>query len=305
MLGVLLGAPGGALAAASGVNPAAGKYAELDYRIVPEASGMSVAARRADRLWLVNDSGNPAELIALDVPTNTYHRLELSGAENRDWEDLATFTRDGEPWIAIGDIGDNFARRRHITILFLPEPGIGPEPGGQGVARVHSTLELRYPDGPRDAESLAVDSQTQTLYVLSKRDQRPHLYATQLPDLAEPGAHAAELAYLGEVTSIPQPSDEEVRAYRYGRSRAQPTGLATHPGSTLLALLTYRGAYLARLDEKRDWLVALNQRLCPVATPRLEQGETIAMDAQGQIYVGSEGRRAPVYRLEPRCLAGP
>ncbi len=103
---------------------------------------MVVSPARSGRLWMVNDSGNAAELVALDVPDGTYHRLKLVGGRNRDWEDLATFTDGGKPWIAIGDIGDNFAVRGRITVLLLPEPDPESPPGGEGVARVDSTRGL-------------------------------------------------------------------------------------------------------------------------------------------------------------------
>jgi hypothetical protein len=272
----------------------------FDHRIVPEASGMVVSALRQKRLWLVNDSENDAELVALDLPEKKYLPLRLVGGDNRDWEDLASFLHSGTPWIAIADIGDNFARRPHVSVYFLPEP----DPPVGGTVEVHSTLRLRYPDGARDAESLAIDSETRTLYILSKRDQRPRLYATPLPDLSQPTTLEQELTFLGEVTSIPGPSEEEVRSHRYGRYRAQPTALATYPGSNLVAVLTYRGAYVSKLGEDRDWLAALNEGLCAVDTPPLEQGETLAVDAEGSLYVSSEGKRAPVYRLPAHCAEG-
>jgi len=96
------------------------------------------------------------------------------GARNRDWEDLAAFTWRDRNWIVIGDIGDNAARRRAVRLHLLPEPG--PE---DTTARPVASLTLMYPDGPRDAEGLAVDATTGTLYVLSKRDRPNRLY--QLP----------------------------------------------------------------------------------------------------------------------------
>jgi len=262
---------------------------------------MAVSARQSSFLWLVNDSGNAPHLIGLDLDSGAIHPRPLIDVQNVDWEDLAAFSVKGEPWIAIADIGDNGARRERISVHFLPEP----VPLESSPLAIHATLSLRYPDGPRDAESLAIDSATGTVYVLSKRETRPRLYRTRLPSLrlespATPAREERDLEYLGEVSSIPPPSRRERSSFPFGRYRAQPTALATHPKSNLVALLTYRGAYLARLDEDRDWLRALNTTLCPLKTPELKQGETIAVEDEN-VYVSSEGRRAPVFRLPATC----
>jgi hypothetical protein len=65
--------------------------------------------------------------------------------------------------------------------------------------------------------------------------------------------------------------------------------------------LTYRGAYLAPLGAERDWLSALNDSLCPVSTPVLKQAEGIDGDAEGWLYVTSEGKNAPLLRLPATC----
>ncbi|MEM9316383.1 MAG: SdiA-regulated domain-containing protein [Pseudomonadota bacterium] len=273
------------------------RLAVLDHRRLPEASGMVVAGHDPERLWFINDSGNRPELIALDLGSGKYERLRVAGSKNRDWEDLAAFRYDNEPWLAIGDIGDNAGRRGHIKVYLLPEPA---DPSVRE-AKVHTTLELEYPKKARDAESLAIDSRTQTLYLMSKRERRPRLFRVALPELKEGAEHKLTLSNMGRLKSIPAPSEDEL-ARPYGKFAAQPTAMTFMEQQQRIAVLTYRGVYVADLDDSGDWLAALNERLCPLAMPVLKQAEAIAGDTQGRIYVTSEGKNAPVYRLEaPSC----
>ena len=48
-------------------------------------------------------------------------------------------------------------------------------------------------------------------------------------------------------------------------------------------------------------LRALNESLCAVSTPLLAQGESIGVDSTGALYVTSEGKKAPLYRLPAQC----
>jgi len=60
----------------------------------------------------------------------------ISLPQNVDWEDIAARGKT----LYVGDIGDNAMSRPSITVYRATEP-----------------IELRYPDGPHDAEALLVD----------------------------------------------------------------------------------------------------------------------------------------------------
>jgi hypothetical protein len=271
--------------------------ATLDYRVLPEASGIAVSRIDERRLWFINDSGNRAELVSYDLHSRSYTRVKINDTENRDWEDLAAFEYEGASWLAIGDVGDNEAKRKNVRIYFLPEP-----PAGVTRADAYVQLRVRYPDGPRDVESLAIDAQARAIYLLSKRDLFPRLYRIDLPVLAQGETYAVTAEFLGEVRSIPKPDSEEIASYRYGKNRARPTAMSLLPDRSGIAVMTYRGAYLASLKGDRDWLQALNDALCPVASPSFNQAETIAADKHGRLYLTSEGRDAPLVRVPAHCI---
>jgi hypothetical protein len=204
--------------------------------------------------------------------------------------------------VVVADVGDNNSRRNKVNLYFLPEPG-----ADQRRARVQSTITLSYPDGPRDVESIAVDPLTNTLYLLSKREPFPKLYAIAIPEIGGERSFIVQPTLLGEIRSIPPPTKEDLKRFpKYGKNRAQPTGMSHVPDGSGIALLTYGGSYFARLDAQRDWLRALNDSLCPVPRPELKQAESIAADLEGRIYITSEGKEAPLLRLKPapECLLG-
>ena len=270
----------------------------LDHDLLPEASGLVMSLRTPDRLWFINDQGNKPALIGLDLDGLVYTRVKVEGARNRDWEDLAIFEHEGQSWLAIADVGDNLARRDHVAVHFVPEPA----PGDKS-AKSTLTLTLTYPGGARDAEAMAVDVATKTIYILSKRDAPPQLYEVRLPDLTQTGEVTDKAKLLGTVTSIPAPTALEIRLFpKYGKYRNQPTAMALAPDGETVALMTYGEAYLTRLDDRRDWLRALNQPLCALGAPLLAQPETIAVDAEGQVFVTSEREQAPLLRFDPGCV---
>lgn len=269
----------------------------LDYKALPEASGMALSLNDPNRIWFINDSGNRSELIALNLESFEFTPVNIKKLKNKDWEDLAAFRYQGESWLAIADVGDNDAKREKVKLYFLPE-----RKALDRAVVIHTEIEIKYPDGPRDVESMAIDSETQTLYLLSKRDTQPRLYSLPLPNLEKGREYELEPRFLGVVESIPRPSGEELRTYpKYGANRHFPTGMTMLPDGSAIAVLTYRGAYLARLGAERDWLAALNESLCPVSTPALQQAESIDGDANGWLYVTSEGKNAPLLRLPATC----
>ncbi|MEO0576995.1 MAG: hypothetical protein AAF004_16175 [Pseudomonadota bacterium] len=269
----------------------------LDFSVLPEASGLAISPTTPTTLWLVNDAGNDAELIAIDTPTMTSRVLEVAGIRNRDWEDLASFVRDDRSWLAIADVGDNNAVRDSVAIIFVPEPAVGATTAENAMRVV-----LTYPDGARDVEAIAVDAKTDAIYALSKRTKPAVLYRISLTAAMRAATADEPMQWqrLGEINSIPQPTALEIKLFpKFGKYRAQPVAMDVSPDGRRIALLTYGEAYVAVVGENGDWLEALNGTLHPVAMPVLPQPETIAVDNQGVIWITTEQRDAPLLRFTP------
>lgn len=272
---------------------------ELDFALLPEASGMSASRRIDGRLWFVNDQGNGNDLIAVDLPAMRHEQVAVDGVKNRDWEDLAGFELDDTAWLMIADVGDNRAARKSVGLVFVREPATSSLPARVDVAGV---ARLAYPDGARDVESVAIDGPGDQILLLSKRTSPPVLYALGLRATLEHAVNGnSDLLTpqrLGEVNRIPAPTALELRLFpRFGRYRNQPTAMDISADGTQMALLTYGEAYRITRANDETWLDALNRPLTPLGMPVLAQPETIAFDLHGSILLSTEQENAPLLKF--------
>ena len=132
---------------------------------LPEASGLAIGGASAGRLWLHNDSGAPV-LIAVDANGKPAGRVTVSGARVEDWEAITAGPCGTGSCLYVGDIGDNDASRKQITIYRVAEPAQAS--GSAAAVAFHAT----YPDGAHDAETLLA-APDGTLYIVTKGDTGP------------------------------------------------------------------------------------------------------------------------------------
>ncbi len=264
---------------------------QLQDRGLRETSGLASTLAGAVGFWALNDGGNGAYLYRVSDRGETTQRLRVSGARNRDWEDLASFRWRDENWLLIADIGDNSARRNTVRLLLLREPDANAT-----AATPAATLQVRYPDGPRDAESLAVDPSTGEIIVLSKRDQPNRLYRLSLTAFDTPDiAHQFE-----SIGTVPADTSPSVPALL-----RQPQLLAIGGFSTALdisadgrhaVVLGYQRARVSKREDGESWRSAL-QRLQPLPDHGLTQAEAVAFERNGTtLVITSEGENAPLVR---------
>ncbi|RJK97809.1 hypothetical protein [Vallicoccus soli] len=236
---------------------------------ITESSGLAVGVRHPDVLWTVDDSGGGPVVHGVGRDGSTVAELELEGVEPRDWEALAPArTPDGRPALLVGDIGDNSASRDRGILLHLVEE---PRDLGRTSAPVVASYRLRYPDGPRDAEGLAVDPRDGRVLVVSKELLGGGVYAAAAPDPDGP-------TVLERVADAP----------------SLVTDAAFLPDGRLV-LRGYQGARVLGPD-----LATLGS----FDLPSQPQGETLAVDGDGTLLIGSEGERSEVLRVRlPEELA--
>ncbi|GAB4023679.1 PE-PGRS family protein [Spirosoma koreense] len=145
---------------------------------IDEASGMADSRSQPGNLWIEQDSGSPAELALLGYDGQVKGKISIPNTTNRDWEEMTIGPgpQDGVNYLYIGDIGDNNAQNALCQIYRLPEPA-SLQATISGVERIN----FRYPDGPRDAEAMFVDPQTKDIYIITKREEKVHLYRLAYP----------------------------------------------------------------------------------------------------------------------------
>lgn len=232
---------------------------------LPEASGIAID-RMGSRIWMHNDSGAP-ELIALDPRGVVAGRLRLDGARVEDWEALASGPCGKGSCLFVGDIGDNDASRKQITVYRLPEPA---QPNGS--AKV-DTFHASYPDGPHDAETLIV-APDGTLLIVTKGDTGP-VAVYKFPRDLQAGS-TVKLERVGKAI-----------AERPGDTARVTDGVFSGDGKwvvlrTNTALTFYRGEDFLR-GEFRE------ARRVDVSMIKEPQGEAVAFGSGNTVYLGGEG----------------
>jgi endonuclease/exonuclease/phosphatase family metal-dependent hydrolase len=239
----------------------------------------------------MNDSGKPL-LYAIDTTGRSLGRVELRKSDNRDWEDLASFQLDGEPYLLIADVGDNDARYKKRTLYIAKEPR-----SDEDKTKVDWEIDFTYPDGPRDAESVAVDIENERVLVLSKRDIPPVLY--ELPLRAD-GDETLTARWLGTIDSLPLPSRQDVQLASKTRNwHWQPVGMDISQDNRAAVIMTYRAVYYYLRKPGQDWFDALNAKPVRIGLGNFKDAEAVAFgDDARTVYVTGEGRHPRLLRID-------
>ena len=274
------------------------------HRLV-ECSGLETSLVTGDLLWAVNDGGHGPFLYALGSDGRNRGRVLVAGAQNRDWEGLETFFWRGRPMILIADFGDNDEQYDTHTLYIVAEPPLyGERYGESAIVDIAWRIVFLYPDRKHDAEGVAVDTVSEKILVLTKRDNPPLLF--ELP-LRPPSTDQHIVAHhVTTVGRIPPPSDKDL-LQKHGTFQSQPTSLDFSTDGLQAVVLTYKHAYLFKRSNHDSWgkVLSGNPILIPLPLPHndsdLRQREAICFTPDGRsLLVTSEGRGAGIFRLEAR-----
>lgn len=280
------------LACGDGTHSAAAieKVGELSNGKLDEASGLAQSRRDADLLWAINDDGAPA-LHAISHTGKSRGRVKIAAARNHDWEDLAAFSYEGKSYLVVADIGDNEARREYVTLYVVLEPELEDKE-----VAIAWTVNFRYPDGPRDAESLAVDVAGEQFFVLSKRDIPAVLYALPLKPRDEATLVATRLTSM---PSLPQPSERQKKDAAGSGWAWQPTAMDFAADGRSALILTYQGVYFFPRDAQQSWAEALAGVPLELKLGKIRQAEAIAVLTNGEkAFLTVEKEHAPLFSVD-------
>ncbi len=149
-----------------------------------EISGVAASRINAGILYIHNDSGNPNDVYLTNANGDNIGTLTLTQYGNRDWEDIAVGPGpvSGTNYVFVGDIGDNDSKYSSVFVYRFPEPDLTGKsiPYTADLNNVDK-IELKYPDGPRNAESLLVDPATKDIYIASKESNFSQIYVAKYP----------------------------------------------------------------------------------------------------------------------------
>jgi len=252
----------------------------LQSSLVKEASGIAASRKNQDVLWVQNDSGDSARVFAMSRQGRHLGIYNLSRAGAVDWEDMTIGPgpKNGVDYLYLGDIGDNRAKRSHITVYRVLEPAVDHKqsPVTKTLGNVDS-ITLRYPDGARDAETLMIDPVTRDIYIITKRESRSRVYVAPYPQST---SRTITMEYKCQL----------------------PWGMATggdisKDGSLVIVRRVFGASVWQRKKADKLWQAFANPQ-CPVSLKLEPQGEAICFDADGRgCYTVSEGRYQPIYHF--------
>ena len=227
---------------------------------LPEASGAALSRRTPGVIWSHNDSGQPL-LHAVDASGQSRGRVRIPNATVEDWEDVSVAACPGGSCLYVADIGDNNRARRSVTIYRIPEPQ--PQDTASAQADVFTAV---YPDGAHDAEALFVAADE--VFIVTK-DVTAGLYRFPTP------LRAGAAMMLERVTSLP------LRRVTDAETSSDGAWVAVRTNDAVVFLRT---ADLTSV-KPQEMTVSLRGLKEP-------QGEGVAIDANGLVYLTGEGPRA-------------
>lgn len=276
---------------------------------IDEASGLAASRTNPGIWWTHNDSGGRPEIYGLDDSGALVAVVRLNGVRAKDWEDIASVVDDeGRERIYIADIGDAIrgaAARDHVTIHVIDAPVDDHDGGnhdGRNTAAARAvaptvfdvnatTTDLRYADGPRDAEALIVDPDDGALYIIDKGWSMAGdsgLYRVDLSDLTPPGDPSAEVRTVTaeRVADLDLPTATLI------------TAADVSPDGSAIALRGYGIEALYRRAPGQTIADALTGERCVGPNVGEQQGEAIAFSADSSSYVTvAEGRGSVLHRV--------
>jgi hypothetical protein len=293
-----------AVAASVHANLIAAQWSEAEYSglindaALEELSGLATSRSKTNVLWGLNDGGNPSELVVFSPDGKILGTHSAAPLKNIDWEDLASTRIEGKNYLLIADTGDNGGLRETLFLHIFEEPAVAEIGKGAPLKLVRS-IEFRWPDGPRDCESVAIDPINREILLVSKKRLPPELF--RLPWSSKDGVQTAER--LGTLDGIAQPTEEQLKKNpTYGRYRSQITAADLSSNGRVLAVLNYERVYFyTRSSAKEAWGDALKRQPSNLNFPWIPQAEALGFSADSRtLYIGSEQRPSPLLKFEIR-----
>lgn len=258
------------------------KLGLLENKQIRESSGLACSRLEAGLFWTHNDSGDIPRLFAFDRDGKHRGTFHIEAAEALDWEDMASVVMDHRALLIIGDVGDNKTDRHVRTLYVVHEPRLdGLSQGKPIVGKLMQTIHFSFPDGPRDCESLAVDTSTKTIFLVSK-----------------------VLALRCDVFQLPWPEQSTSRANplvarRIARINVPvATAMDISPDGRRAIIATYDETFEFVRAGEESWQEAFGRPGRPVAMPIRLQGEAICYGQEGStIYLTSERYPTPFFEV--------
>ncbi len=244
-----------------------------------EISGLAASRTVPEVLWANNDSGDGPRLYALSSAGELLGVYDVAGAEAIDWEDIAVGPGPDPAlqYLYVGDIGQNGGSRDHVEVYRAPEPALIEASGSLPAERI----DLTYPGGPEDAESMFVDPVTGGLVIVTKQVSGvSHVLLAEASELVD-GANVA----MQQIATITIP---DTGAFDRSAPLALPSTMATaadiSPDGSAILVRTYQQVLAYSRPAGGSLADAFASTPCSAPQVSEPQGEAIAFAADGSGY---------------------
>ena len=266
-------------------------------KIIDEASGVEASRRYPGRFYHVDDYSTT--IYVTDLAGGNVQVVRISGGRAVDVEDLALGPCPEGSCLIIADIGDNRAERNILELIVVAELDIYPP-----LVEPLNRVRFRYPDGPRDAEALALHPNGD-IFVVSRKlfptGNEAHARLYRLP-AAQWHARRAGVRTLIRVVDL------DFRPFADALPGRLVTAMDVSSDGLRMLLLTYEDAFEFRIDPEDPKLgisehpsVGPDYTRIELVRLRQQEGVAYAADSKGFIYTTEAGRGgAPMMRVDCR-----
>jgi hypothetical protein len=238
--------------------------------VIKELSGLAASTRHPGVLYAHNDSGDTARFFAVDETAALLGEMDLPGATNIDWEDIAVGACPAGSCVYLSDSGDNDVKREQYKIYRVAEPPTFPGAG----ATMNVTYEqfpFVYPDGSHNAETLLVHPQTGRVFIVLKEAGIPAtVYEMPLP------LQADKVVTVVKVGSLSVPANAGL-----------VTGGSFHPCGDRILIRTKQGLYELASAQSGDVTSVFGAPATAVPVAAEAQGEAVEYAPDGLRYFTS------------------
>jgi hypothetical protein len=251
-------------------------YGQLEFvtdlpKKLKENSGLEVVPD-SDLFWLVPDGNNKDHLYGVNTHGEIIKDINIKGAKNEDWEDLAS---DENGNLFIGDFGNNSNSRKNLVIYRVPNPSNAADDDLKS-----EVIKFSYPEQkkfPPPKEKRLYDAEAffyfeGNLYLFTKNRTKPFNGKTLLYKIpAEKGTHKAAL--IGEISFCTDPK------------KCMITAADISPDKQKVVLLSHDRIWILKDYKEDDFF---SGKIIEIPLGHYSQKEAICFKTNELLYLSDE-----------------
>ncbi|MBB6460439.1 T9SS type A sorting domain-containing protein [Flammeovirga kamogawensis] len=260
--------------------------------LINEASGLAISYSTNDAFWLHNDSGDGPNLWLINKSGDVLNhgivkQKNGNNASSRDWEDIASFEKDGKSYLIIGNFGDNPVNKTEYYLYILEEPEYNAQSTNDNAYEILKTITYQYENGSQNCESIGVDVENEQIILVSKSSVGGNKIVYELPLSVTSDDITTTAKIIGQF-----PMD--------GTTAMDISNDGQHA-----IVLTYKDAYEFTRYEGATWEDAFKRAPRQITMPVRNGGEAIAYGKNAiDLYLVREGKSSPVWLVEGEVEQG-